>query len=41
MRMKKLYQKPESDFDLMLTAGMLCDSKLDGSLEELVDEPLY
>ena len=39
MRMK--YQKPDFDCEEIRMSRLLCDSKVDGDLDGLVDETLY
>ena len=39
--MKELYQTPEVEWEELFPYDLLCDSNLDGSLEDLIDEPLY
>ena len=39
--MEKLYQKPEVEWEEMSLYNILCDSKIDGDLDNLTDEPLY
>ena len=39
--MEKLYQKPSVEWEELYLYSILCDSKIDGDLEDLTDEPLY
>lgn len=41
MHMKTDYQKPVSEWELLRMTGLLCDSSVDGGLDDIVDEPLY
>ena len=41
MLMKLQYQIPVTEWELLRTASLLCDSSLDGGLDDIVDEPLY
>lgn len=39
--MKIQYQVPATEWELLRMTGLLCDSSLDGGLDDIVDEPLY
>ena len=41
MLMKLQYQIPVTEWEFLRMAGLLCDSSLEGGLDDIVDEPLY
>ena len=39
--MRRHYEAPKVEWEELYLDYLLCDSKVDGSLEDLIDEPLY
>lgn len=38
--MEKQYEKPKVEWEELFLPCLLCDSTTDGSLEDLIDEPI-